>query len=208
MITPPLPPFTHRTVFIPRTDRQGEGDHAVMHVAGEIDMYTGEWLKAALTLCIACRPATIHLDITDVTLLDSGGLDSLTSAQQDAAATGVTLLLTGQPAPIVERLLRLKGAPPLPGYTEPGTRVHPQPRWARWDRIPRPPQPKPGPAPHSPAGRNHRRHLGAPETACWVKEHGPFGSRRPGRSTAAAALVLALAAVTGLALALFAAHRR
>ncbi|MEU5404345.1 STAS domain-containing protein [Streptomyces sp. NPDC005963] len=207
MITPSLPPFTHRTVFIPRTHRQGEGEHAVMHVAGEIDMYTGEWLKAALSLCIACGPTTIHLDITGVTLLDSSGLDSLTSAQQDAAATGVTLLLTGQPAPIVERLLRLKGADPLPGG-EPSTPPHRHPRWARWDRIPYPPQSTPVPAPRSPTGRCQGRHPSRPSVLRRVKRRRPLLSRQHGRSTVVAALILALSALAGLVLALFTDPRR
>ncbi|MER6912711.1 STAS domain-containing protein [Streptomyces sp. NPDC000594] len=100
-------PFTHRTVFIGPLDAH---EHwAVMYLTGEVDLDTGTRLEAALGLCVECRPGVILVDLTGVTLMDCAGLGVLYGAHQAAADRGISLVLTGRPAPIVARLLRLTG---------------------------------------------------------------------------------------------------
>ncbi|MGW1978997.1 STAS domain-containing protein [Streptomyces sp. NPDC001889] len=127
-------PFAHRTVFT--GDPGARDDRAVVHLSGEVGYDIGDELAAALALCVACRPADIRIDLTEVTLLDSAGLTFLENARNRAARVGVPVTLTGRPPAIVLRLLELTGTPlDAPGAVVPGVPVEETRRPAAGEEV-------------------------------------------------------------------------
>jgi anti-anti-sigma factor len=76
-------------------------------VDGELDMFNVPALEQALADALAgCRDATIQLDMTRVSFMDSTGLRALLTARQRAASAGCRFRLVGA-APSVRRVLEL-----------------------------------------------------------------------------------------------------
>jgi len=62
---------------------RSQGDHTIMSVAGEIDVYTAPRLQVALAEALAGRvPARIVVDMSGVGFCDSTGLNVLLAAPQ------------------------------------------------------------------------------------------------------------------------------
>jgi anti-sigma B factor antagonist len=75
-----------------------QADEVTVRAQGEIDMVTAPGLRNALLAAVNERPTTVVLDLTDVTFLDSSGLDALVTAQRTAAAMEVGIVLSSLPA--------------------------------------------------------------------------------------------------------------
>ncbi|PBC70296.1 anti-sigma B factor antagonist [Streptomyces sp. TLI_235] len=74
-------------------DRPVRGEHAVVLVAGEIDLDSAPALHAVLERCLREGIRTIDIDARAVTFCDASGLNVLLAAAHRAAAAGVTLTL-------------------------------------------------------------------------------------------------------------------
>jgi anti-anti-sigma factor len=93
-----------------RTDRQpGTARHTwqVLWIGGEIDIATGDYLRAVLQL-VDDPHRDVVLDLSDVTFMDCGGIRPLLEAQR---RLGDRLWLTGLRPPVT-RLLELTGLSP------------------------------------------------------------------------------------------------
>lgn len=62
--------------------REWYGQTAVLAVSGEIDMVTGPGLQKELSSALDEHPATLVVDLTDVTFFASSGLSALVAAYQ------------------------------------------------------------------------------------------------------------------------------
>ncbi len=69
------------------------GDRTVVHVAGEIDVYTAPALREELAVQQEAGPADLVVDLTDVPFMDSTGLGVLVGALKRARTTGGDLRL-------------------------------------------------------------------------------------------------------------------
>jgi anti-sigma B factor antagonist len=83
--------------------RTGDGQVAVVHVAGELDMATVGELHDALDSAFGLSSSGVVLDLTGVAFFDSSGLHALDEIRQEAAAHGAPLALVCPH----ERLMRL-----------------------------------------------------------------------------------------------------
>jgi len=97
-----------------------DGDATVLVVSGEVDMAGAPQLTAELDRCLAQRPATLVLDLTEVSFFGSAGLHTLAAAEarthaQHATARPTTVRLAASRA--VLRVLEIAGlAPALEVY--------------------------------------------------------------------------------------------
>ncbi|MFE9662505.1 STAS domain-containing protein [Streptomyces sp. NPDC005955] len=112
------PAFVHRTTFAPRP--ASDPVWATLRIGGELDVESGPEFDLVVELVLACGPAGIRIDLTDLQLLDCAGLRHLEGAAVTAARRKVAFSLCGSRQPLVDRLLRLTGSPLLP--PPPGTR--------------------------------------------------------------------------------------
>jgi|HubBroStandDraft_2_1064218.scaffolds.fasta_scaffold16446_3 anti-sigma B factor antagonist len=88
---------------------QYQGDHTVMSVAGEIDLYTAPRLHAELAAAVAAgSPARIIVDMSGVEFCDSTGMNVLLAAQRLAREGGGDLELAG-PRPAIRKILQVTG---------------------------------------------------------------------------------------------------
>ena len=88
---------------------QTHGDHAVMSVAGEIDLYTAPKLHSALTTALAeGGPIQLVVDMTGVDFCDSTGMNVLLAAHRRAREAGGDLMLAA-PRPAVRKVLQVTG---------------------------------------------------------------------------------------------------
>ena len=69
------------------------GDHTVVHVTGEIDVYGAPELREELTAQQESGPVDLVVDLTDVPFMDSTGLGVLVGALKRARTTGGHLRL-------------------------------------------------------------------------------------------------------------------
>jgi stage II sporulation protein AA (anti-sigma F factor antagonist) len=79
----------------------------VVAVAGEIDHQTGGSLRKALDPPEGAAPRVV-IDLSDVTFMDSSGINILIAVQSGLAESGGWLRLAGA-APAVLRIIRLVG---------------------------------------------------------------------------------------------------
>jgi anti-sigma B factor antagonist len=87
-------------------------------VRGELDIATAPLLRAHLTAAREGAPASIALDLEDVTFLDSCGLAVLLGAVRRAHRDGVSVVIVSASS-AVWRLLRLCGLETLLGSQAP-----------------------------------------------------------------------------------------
>ena len=86
-----------------------QGDHVVMSVAGEIDLYTAPRLHSELMAALATgAPLRLVVDMTGVEFCDSTGMNVLLAAQRHARAGGGELELSG-PRPAIRKILQVTG---------------------------------------------------------------------------------------------------
>lgn len=86
-----------------------QGDHTVMSVAGEIDLYTAPRLHSELAAALAGGdPVRIVVDMSGVEFCDSTGMNVLLAAQRNAREGGGELELAG-PRPAIRKILQVTG---------------------------------------------------------------------------------------------------
>ncbi|MEU8843104.1 STAS domain-containing protein [Streptomyces roseus] len=90
------------------TAEHTEGDLALAHVAGELDIATAPRLRAQALALIEQGHRHLILDLAAVTFCDSSGFNALVGIFRCAKATDGTLVLAAVPDRL-ERLLNLTG---------------------------------------------------------------------------------------------------
>lgn len=83
--------------------RADHGDHTVVHLGGEIDVYTAPFVREKLDEQIQAGRTDLVVDLSDVTFLDSTGLGVLVGRLKFARTHGGSLRLVGT----AERVLRV-----------------------------------------------------------------------------------------------------
>lgn len=83
----------------------------VLSVAGEVDLDGSAQLRDALLSCLDAAPGTV-VDLSEVTFMDSSGINALITAHQAAQANGTRLRLAA-PQDAVLRVLQLVGVDTL-----------------------------------------------------------------------------------------------
>lgn len=84
-----------------------QGDAVVMMVSGEIDIVTAAQFEAALEAALLDRPATLVVDLTEITFLASAGLGVLAAVVRRAEdGTKIKVVADG---PVTARPLQLTG---------------------------------------------------------------------------------------------------
>jgi anti-anti-sigma factor len=99
---PEPPELTARTTF--------DGDCATLELAGEIDLSnsTRVNLEFELILSRSPPPTALHVDLAQVTFMDSMGVAVLVTARRNAAAARCHLTVTAM-SPAIARLLSMTG---------------------------------------------------------------------------------------------------
>ena len=88
---------------------RSQGDHTIMSVAGEIDLYTAPRLHGELATALAGGgPVRIVVDMSKVEFCDSTGMNVLLAAQRRAREGGGDLELAG-PRPAIRKVLQVTG---------------------------------------------------------------------------------------------------
>ncbi|MFF2348652.1 STAS domain-containing protein [Kitasatospora sp. NPDC058115] len=85
----------------------GPGRTSVLRLSGELDYDTGRELTACLDAAVAERPAVLAVDLSEVTFADSFALRVLVLAHLRLQEAGGAMVLVGQLAPSVRRLLEI-----------------------------------------------------------------------------------------------------
>jgi anti-anti-sigma factor len=91
-----------------RISMQHEGRAVNLRLSGELDASTIDMFTETLQTACASYPASIGIDLTDLTFCDSSGLRRFVSAAETCAAQGTQLLITGA-QPIVRRVFAITG---------------------------------------------------------------------------------------------------
>jgi anti-anti-sigma factor len=107
--------------FRVRLDRS-EADWTVV-CGGELDGAAAWYLSDAVELCLDATPAHVHMDCSDVTFVDSGGLWALLRAARETHERGVDyqVTLSEQIRDVVSKagiLERLLAGPTAPANTQ------------------------------------------------------------------------------------------
>ena len=88
---------------------RSQGDHTIMSVAGEIDLYTAPRLHTELVTALADGgPVRIVVDMSKVEFCDSTGMNVLLAAHRRAREGGGDLELAG-PRPAIRKVLQVTG---------------------------------------------------------------------------------------------------
>ena len=87
-----------------------EGDSAVVKVSGELDLAGAPELERAIRDVEYSEIGRIVIDLTDLTFMDSAGLNVLLSAKSRDRETHHRLQVTPSKHAAVDRLLSLTGA--------------------------------------------------------------------------------------------------
>jgi anti-sigma B factor antagonist len=90
-----------------RHDSRGDGQ-VVIALQGQVDLATAPQLADAVAGATRQGAETVVVDLTDVDFLDSAGVRALVESAQAAAATGVTVSVTGASG-WVARVLEITG---------------------------------------------------------------------------------------------------
>jgi anti-sigma B factor antagonist len=83
-------------------------ERITMTVRGEIDLATAPQLRHAMTDHLEHGSASLHLDLSGVTFMDSSGVQAMLAVQRRARPRGSDLILF-RSSPQVNRLLELMG---------------------------------------------------------------------------------------------------
>ena len=90
----------------------------VLRLQGELDMATAPGLARAMDTALDAKPATLALDLSDLTFLDSTGIRVLITACRRAGGQGCAFVLRSPCRPVL-KALRLTGVDRLMAV-EPG----------------------------------------------------------------------------------------
>ena len=85
-----------------------DGDVCVVHVAGEVDVYTSPSLKAALADAMSDGCPIVIADLSKVPFIDSSGLGVLVGALRRVREAGGELRLVSEHEAVV-KILRITG---------------------------------------------------------------------------------------------------
>jgi anti-sigma B factor antagonist len=85
-----------------------QGDHTVLSVTGEIDLYTAPRLQSELTAALSTSPARLIVDMSGVDFCDSTGINVLLAAHRTARERGGELQLAG-PGSATRKVLQVTG---------------------------------------------------------------------------------------------------
>ena len=92
-----------------RVSSRSQGDHIVLALAGEIDLYTAPRLQSELTSVLSAKKsAQIVVDMSAVEFCDSTGMNVLLAAHRVATERGGDLTLAA-PRPPVRKILEVTG---------------------------------------------------------------------------------------------------
>jgi anti-anti-sigma factor len=83
-------------------------DEIVVFGNGEIDMATAPDFAESLVDAIRARPVTVVVDMSNVTFIDSSGLNALVRAKHSADSAGVALTLRS-PNGLIRKSITLSG---------------------------------------------------------------------------------------------------
>ena len=100
-------PGSLRQVELKVTTRS-QGDHTVISVAGEIDLYTAPRLQSELMAALNENPARLIVDMSGVGFCDSTGINVLLAAHRHARERGGELQLAG-PGSATRKVLQVTG---------------------------------------------------------------------------------------------------
>jgi anti-sigma B factor antagonist len=95
--------------------REGDQQHPVLVLSGEIDMASVDMVLEAALPCLADGAKQMSLDFARVTFIDSTGLGALVTIHHTAQQAGVQLMVREVPDPVV-RLLELTALDTLLAY--------------------------------------------------------------------------------------------
>ena len=101
------PPGSLRHVELKVTTRS-QGDHTVVSVLGEIDLYTAPRLQSELMSALGSSPARLIVDMSGVDFCDSTGINVLLAAHRHAREHGGELQLAG-PGSATRKVLQVTG---------------------------------------------------------------------------------------------------
>lgn len=87
---------------------KSQGDHTVVSVVGEIDLYTAPRLQSELTNALNDGRAQLIVDMSGVDFCDSTGVNVLLAAHRLAAERGGELRLAG-PGSATRKVLQVTG---------------------------------------------------------------------------------------------------
>jgi len=87
---------------------RSQGDHTVISVAGEIDLYTAPRLQAELMTALTACPARLIVDMSHVDFCDSTGINVLLAAHRQARERGGELQLAS-PGSATRKVLQVTG---------------------------------------------------------------------------------------------------
>ena len=92
-----------------RVSSRSQGDHVILALAGEIDLYTAPRLQSELTSALSAgKPVLIVVDMSAVEFCDSTGMNVLLAAHRLASEKGGSLTLAA-PRPPVRKILEVTG---------------------------------------------------------------------------------------------------
>ncbi|MGW7043658.1 STAS domain-containing protein [Streptomyces avermitilis] len=89
--------------------RHDRNTHALLTLAGEIDLTTAPLVRAALTECLRDGIRTVDVDLTAITFCDGSGLNAFLAAYQIAHEAGTTIQLH-HPPPTTARVIEITGS--------------------------------------------------------------------------------------------------
>jgi len=87
---------------------RSQGDHTVVSVLGEIDLYTAPRLQSELMNALGASPARLIVDMSGVDFCDSTGINVLLAAHRHAREHGGELQLAG-PGSATRKVLQVTG---------------------------------------------------------------------------------------------------
>lgn len=88
---------------------RSQGEHTIVALAGEIDLYTAPRLQSALGSALGAEgPVRIVVDMSAVEFCDSTGMNVLLAAYRQASEQGGELALAA-PRPSVRKILEVTG---------------------------------------------------------------------------------------------------
>jgi anti-sigma B factor antagonist len=92
-----------------RVSSRSQGDHTIVTLAGEIDLYTAPRLQSELLAAMrSADPALVVVDMSGVEFCDSTGMNVLLAAHRHACERGGDLALAAPRAP-VRKILEVTG---------------------------------------------------------------------------------------------------
>ena len=92
-----------------RVSSRSQGDHTIVTLAGEIDLYTAPRLQTELHAAMrSADPALVVVDMSGVEFCDSTGMNVLLAAHRQARERGGDLALAAPRAP-VRKILEVTG---------------------------------------------------------------------------------------------------